>query len=124
MSFGTQNKGIVRKFLDQRRIVKNYLSDGIDLVVSHCTPSLFPSLRDFDRKPLICHFQGPRYLERIVEGANRISVQLSKYIEHKVYMRTDHVITLSQYMKRVLMDTYAFGRKNFSHSWWRGPRRV
>jgi glycosyltransferase involved in cell wall biosynthesis len=108
VSFGTQRKSLVQEFLDQRHIVRDYLRDEIDAVVSHCTPSLFPSLSDLGRKPLICHFQGPRYLERIVEGANRISVQLSKYIEHKVYMRAEHVITLSQYMKRVLMDTYAF----------------
>jgi glycosyltransferase involved in cell wall biosynthesis len=108
VSFGTQNKSLVRKFLDQRRIVKSYLNNEIDLVVSHCTPSLFPSLSHLGHKPLICHFQGPRYLERTVEGANAISVQLSKYIEHKVYERTDHAITLSYYMKRVLVDTYGF----------------
>jgi glycosyltransferase involved in cell wall biosynthesis len=114
VSFGTQKKSFIRKFRDQRRLMKDYLRSGIDLIVSHCTPSLFPSLGDLDRKPLICHFQGPRYLERTVEGANRISVQLSKYIERKVYMRTEHVITLSQYMKRVLIDTYAFPEEKIS----------
>jgi glycosyltransferase involved in cell wall biosynthesis len=114
VSFGTQNKSLIRKFLDQRRIVKSYLHDGIDLVVSHCTPSLFPSLNQLGDRPLICHFQGPRYLERIVEGANAISVQLSKYIEYKVYARTAHVITLSHYMKRVLMETYGFPAERIS----------
>jgi glycosyltransferase involved in cell wall biosynthesis len=108
VSFGTQNKSLVRKYLDQRRIVRSYLNNEIDLVVSHCTPSLFPSLSHLGHKPLICHFHGPRYLERGVEGANAISVQLSKYIEFKVYARTDHAITLSQYMKRVLVETYGF----------------
>jgi glycosyltransferase involved in cell wall biosynthesis len=108
VSFGTQNKSLVRKYLDQRRIVRSYLNNEIDLVVSHCTPSLFPSLSHLGHKPLICHFQGPRYLERGVEGANAISVQLSKYIEFKVYARTDHAITLSHYMKRVLVETYGF----------------
>jgi glycosyltransferase involved in cell wall biosynthesis len=108
VSFGTQNKSLPRKFLDQRRIVKSCLNNGIDLVVSHCTPSLFPSLSHLGHKPLICHFHGPRYLERTVEGANAISVQLSKYIEYKVYARTDYAITLSHYMKRVLVGTYAF----------------
>ena len=95
VSFGTQNKSLFRKLLDQRRIVKHYLRKEIDLVVSHCTPSLFPSLSDLDCKPLICHFHGPRYLERTLEGANAISVYLSKYIEHKVYVKAEHVITLS-----------------------------
>jgi glycosyltransferase involved in cell wall biosynthesis len=108
VSFGTQDKSAARKFLDQRRIVKNYLNDGIDLVVSHCTPSLFPALKYLGNKPLICHFHGPRYLERVVEGANPVSVRLSKYIEQKVYARSQHVITLSRYMKRVLMEKYAF----------------
>jgi glycosyltransferase involved in cell wall biosynthesis len=108
ISFGTQNKSIARQYLDQRRLLKAHLSNSIDLVVSHCTPSLFPGLQHLGDKPLICHFQGPRYLERVVEGANAISVRLSKYIENKVYARTDHVITLSQYMKRVLMETYGF----------------
>jgi glycosyltransferase involved in cell wall biosynthesis len=108
VSFGTQSKGLVRKFLDQRRIVKSHLNNGIDLVVSHCTPSLFPSLTNLGHKPLICHFHGPRYLERTMEGANPISVRISKHIEHKVYARADHVITLSHYMKRILVETYAF----------------
>lgn len=114
VSFGTQDKSLARKILDQRRILRNYLSDGIDLVVSHCTPSLFPSLSHLGDKPLICHFHGPRYLERTVEGANPISVRLSKYVEHKVYARADHVITLSHYMKRVLVETYAFPEERIS----------
>lgn len=108
VSFGRQDKSLVRKFLDQRRIIEGYLNNGIDLVVSHCTPSLFPSLTNLGHKPLICHFHGPRYLERTMEGANPISVRLSKHIEHKVYARADHVITLSHYMKRVVAETYAF----------------
>jgi glycosyltransferase involved in cell wall biosynthesis len=114
VSFGTQQKSLARKFLDQRRTVKSYLSDRIDLVVSHCTPSLFPSLGHLGRKPLICHFHGPRYLERTVEGANALSVQLSKYIENKVYARAEHIITLSHYMKRVLMEAYAVPEKRIS----------
>jgi glycosyltransferase involved in cell wall biosynthesis len=114
VSFGTEHKSLARKFLDQRRIVKSCLGDRIDLVVSHCTPSLFPSLGHLGRKPLICHFHGPRYLERTVEGANAISVYLSKYIEHKVYARAEHIITLSHYMKRVLMETYAFPEERIS----------
>ena len=113
VSFGTQQKHLARKFLDQRRTVKDYLC-GIDLVVSHCTPSLFPSLSYLGSKPLICHFHGPRYLERTIEGANAISVHLSKYIEHKVYARAEHVITLSHHMKRVLMETYAFPQDRIS----------
>jgi len=105
-SFGTQAKSYARRFLDQRRIMKSHLNQGIDAVVSHCTPSLFPALKDLGRKPLICHFHGPRHLERAAEGANAFSIQLSKYIEHKVYARADHVITLSQYMKHVLEQTY------------------
>jgi glycosyltransferase involved in cell wall biosynthesis len=114
VSFGSQKKSLVRKFLDQRRIVESYLNDGIDLVVSHCTPSLFPSLSHLGDRPLICHFHGPRYLERAEEGANAISVRLSKYVEHKVYARADHVITLSHYMKRVLVETYAFPEERIS----------
>jgi glycosyltransferase involved in cell wall biosynthesis len=114
VSFGTQDKSIARQFLDQRRLAKQYLRNGIDLVVSHCTPSLFPSLKDLGDMPLICHFHGPRYLERRMEGASRISVRLSRYIEDKVYARTQHVIVLSQYMKRVLMETYAFPEQRIS----------
>jgi glycosyltransferase involved in cell wall biosynthesis len=114
VSFGTQSKSLVRKFLDQRRIVESYLNNGIDLVVSHCTPSLFPSLTNLGHKPLICHFHGPRYLERTVEGTNPVSVRLSKYIEHKVYARAHHVITLSHYMKRVFVDRYAFPEDRIS----------
>jgi glycosyltransferase involved in cell wall biosynthesis len=114
ISFGTQNKSIARQYLDQRRLLKAHLSNSIDLVASHCTPSLFPALRHLRDKPLICHFHGPRYLERTVEGANPISVRLSRYIEHKVYARADHVITLSHYMKRVLADTYAFPEDRIS----------
>jgi glycosyltransferase involved in cell wall biosynthesis len=114
VSFGTQHQSLARKFLHQRRIVKNYLRDGIDLVISHCTPSVFPALRHLGCSPLICHFHGPRYLERTMEGANAISVQLSKYIEHKVYARAEHIITLSHYMNRVLMETYAFPEERIS----------
>ncbi|HET9785910.1 MAG TPA: glycosyltransferase family 4 protein, partial [Pyrinomonadaceae bacterium] len=32
---------------------------------------------------------------------------LSAFVERKVYRRADHVITLSNYMKRVLVETYA-----------------
>jgi glycosyltransferase involved in cell wall biosynthesis len=114
VSLGTQDKSLLRKFMDQRRIVGSYLKDGVDLVVSHCTPSLFPSLNHLGDKPLICHFHGPRHLERAAEGANAISVRLSKYVEHKVYARADHVITLSHYMKRVLVETYTFPEERIS----------
>jgi glycosyltransferase involved in cell wall biosynthesis len=114
ISFGTQNKSPARKFLDQRRILKRYLNNGIDVVVSHCTPSLFPSLNDLGGKPLICHFHGPRYLERTVEGANPLAIQLLKYIEHKVYARADHIITLSHYMKDVLEETYGYPGERIS----------
>jgi glycosyltransferase involved in cell wall biosynthesis len=114
VSFGIQDKTLVRKFLDQRRLVKSYLNNGIDLVVSHCTPSLFPALRYLGEKPLICHFHGPRYLERVVEGANFLSVRLSKYIEQKIYARTQHVVTLSHYMKLLLMEKYAFPGEKIS----------
>jgi glycosyltransferase involved in cell wall biosynthesis len=114
ISFGTQNKSIARRYLGQRRLLKAHLNNGIDLVASHCTPSLFPALKHLHDKPLICHFHGPRYLERTMEGASPISVQLSKYIEHKVYARADHVITLSHYMKRVLVETYAFREEKIS----------
>ena len=114
ISFGTQEKNVVRQYFDQRRLITNYLNCDIDMIVSHCTPSLFPSLQHLGRKPLICHFHGPRYLERTVEGAHPFSVQLSKYIEEKVYARTDHAVTLSQYMKRVLVETYGFAEKKIS----------
>jgi glycosyltransferase involved in cell wall biosynthesis len=114
VSFGKQNKNVARQFFDQRRIVKQCLRQGVDLVVSHCTPSLFPSLKHLGDTPLVCHFHGPRYLERIVEGANPISVRLSKYIEHRVYARAQHAIVLSHYMKRVLMETYGFSEEKIS----------
>jgi glycosyltransferase involved in cell wall biosynthesis len=114
VSLGTQNKSIARQYLDQRRLLKVHLCNGIDLVASHCAPSLFPGLRQLGDKPLICHFHGPRYLERTVEGANAVSVRLLKHIEHKVYARADHAITLSNYMKRVLAGTYAFPKDKIS----------
>jgi glycosyltransferase involved in cell wall biosynthesis len=114
VSFGTQNKSSARKFLDQRRILRRYLNNGIDVVVSHCTPSLFPSLNDLGGKPLICHFHGPRYLERTMEGANPLVIQLLKYIEHQVYARADHIITLSHYMKDVLEETYGYPGERIS----------
>jgi glycosyltransferase involved in cell wall biosynthesis len=114
VSFGTQDKSVLRKFFDQRRIIGKYLDNDLDLVVSHCTPSLFPSLADLRDKPLICHFHGPRYLERTLEGANAVSVQLSKFVEHKVYRRADHVITLSSYMKRVIVETYGVPEERVS----------
>lgn len=114
VSFGTQEKNPILQYWNQRRLVKSHLKADIDIVVSHCTPSVFPSLNQLDNKPLVSHFHGPRYLERTVEGANRVSVRLSKYIERKVYARTDHAITLSHYMKRVLAETYGFAEKKIS----------
>jgi glycosyltransferase involved in cell wall biosynthesis len=114
ISFGTQDKNVVLQYSDQRRLVKSHFDCDIDIVVSHCTPSVFPSLDDIKHKPLICHFHGPRYLERRVEGANPLSVRLSKYIEQKVYARTDHAITLSHYMKQVLVETYGFSEEKIS----------
>jgi glycosyltransferase involved in cell wall biosynthesis len=114
ISFGTQDKNIVRQYLDQRRLITYYLTRDVDMVVSHCTPSLFPSLDHLGDKPLVCHFHGPRYLERRVEGAHPFSVQLSKHIEEKVYERTDHAVTLSHYMKRVLVETYGFAETKIS----------
>ena len=114
ISFGTQDKNVVLQYSDQRRLIKSHFDRDIDIVVSHCTPSVFPSLDDIMHKPLICHFHGPRYLERRVEGANPLSVRLSKYIEQKVYARTDHAITLSHYMKQVLVETYGFPEEKIS----------
>lgn len=114
ISFGTQEKNLIRQYLDQRRLITRNLRRDIDMVVSHCTPSLFPSLEYLGRKPLICHFHGPRYLERALEGAHPMSVRLSRYIEEHVYARTDHAITLSNYMKRVLIETYHFAEKKIS----------
>ena len=114
VSFGTQEKNVVRQYWDQRRLVKSHLTRDIDIVVSHCTPSVFPSLNHLEHRPLICHFHGPRYLERGVEGAHPLSIRLSRYIEEKVYARTDHAITLSHYMKRVLVETYGFAEEKVS----------
>lgn len=114
VSFGTQHQHRLLQVLNQRRIIKRFLINGIDLVVSHCTPSLFPSLSHLDDKPLICHFHGPRYLERTLEGAKPISVQVSKFIESKVYARTHHVITLSQYMKGILVEKFRFPEEKIS----------
>ena len=114
VSFGTQKKSIVRQFVDQRRTLRPQFKNGLDLVVSHCTPSIFPSLSDLGDKPLICHFHGPRYLERTLEGANSLSVQLSKYIENRVYGRTNYFITLSHYMKRLLVETYSVAEDKIS----------
>lgn len=114
ISFGTQEKNVVRQYLDQRRLITCNLRNDIDMVVSHCTPSLFPSLEYLGRKPLICHFHGPRYLERAIDGAHPMSVRLSRYIEEQVYARTDHAITLSRYMKRVLVETYHFAEDKIS----------
>jgi glycogen(starch) synthase len=108
ISLGTQRKSTARQYIDQRRLIKSCLNRDIDIVASHCTPSLFPGLHYLAQTPLVCHVHGPRYLERIIEGANPISVRLSKYIEHKVYARADRVITLSHYMKRVLVETYRY----------------
>ena len=110
VSFGSQKKSIARQFLDQRRILKGCLWDDPDLVVSHCTPSLFPSLNQLGTRPLVCHVHGPRYMERIVEGANPLSVRLSKYIEQRVYARSDRFITLSQYMKQLLSGCVWYSR--------------
>jgi glycosyltransferase involved in cell wall biosynthesis len=114
ISFGSQEKNVVLQYWNQRRLVKTHLTRDIDIVVSHCTPSVFPSLNHLKHKPLICHFHGPRYLERTVEGAHPLSVRVSKYIEKKVYARTDHAITLSHYMKKVLVETYGFAEKQIS----------
>jgi glycosyltransferase involved in cell wall biosynthesis len=114
VSFGSQKKSVARQFLDQRRILKGCLWDGPDLIVSHCTPSLFPSLNQLGSRPLVCHVHGPRYMERIVEGANPLSVRLSKYIEQRVYARSDRFITLSQYMKRMLVDSYGIQEARIS----------
>jgi glycosyltransferase involved in cell wall biosynthesis len=114
ISLGSQDRHVAHKFFKQRRILKTYLNSSTDLVVSHCTPSLFPSLGHLGHKPLVCHFHGPRYLERAMEGANPMSVQVSKFIEQRVYARTDHVITLSQYMKNVLVANYRFPEEKIS----------
>ena len=60
ISFGTQDKNVVLQYSDQRRLIKNHFNSDIDIVVSHCTPSVFPSLDDIEHKPLVCHFHGPR----------------------------------------------------------------
>ena len=114
VSLGSQDKSVARQFLDQRRILRGCLREDPDIVASHCTPSLFPSLSQLGSRPLVCHVHGPRYLERIVEGANPFSVWLSKYIEQRVYARSDQFITLSQYMKRMLVDTYGIQEARIS----------
>jgi glycosyltransferase involved in cell wall biosynthesis len=114
VSFGTLEKSYWRMFRDQRHILKEYLNKDFDLIVSHCTPSMFPSLSQLNDTPLVCHFHGPRYLERRVEGAHFLSVALSRFIENRVYARTRHAITLSNYMKTVLVENYGFPEQNVS----------
>jgi len=114
VSLGSQDQSMAHKFIRQRRTLKQYLNNGTDLIVSHCTPSLFPSLADLRHKPLVCHFHGPRYLERRTEGANVISVQMSKFIEQQVYAKTHHAITLSLYMKNLLIEKYRFPEDKIS----------
>ena len=114
VSFGTLEKSYLQMFRDQRRILRDYVNAEVDLVVSHCTPSVFPSLTQLGRLPLVCHFHGPRYLERRVEGANPLSVQLSRFIENRVYRRTCHAITLSHYMKTILVEHYDFPQDRIS----------
>ena len=114
VSFGSQQKSVARQFLDQRRILKGCLWDDPDLVVSHCTPSLFPSLNQLGTRPLVCHVHGPRYMERICRrGKSSLGSAVEIYREKSV-PRSDRFITLSQYMKRMLVDSYGIQEARIS----------
>jgi len=113
MSFGSSECGIVKRALRQACHLKSLLTD-VDLVVSHCTPSMYPGLPWLGKTPLICHFHGPRYRERRLQGNSHLSCVVSRHIENCVYRQARHFIVLSKYMASILSSEYGVPREEIT----------
>ncbi|MEO2173766.1 MAG: glycosyltransferase family 4 protein [bacterium] len=105
MSFGSSKCGIVKKSSKQLYLLKSLMAD-MGLIVSHCTPSIYPGLSWLGKTPLICHFHGPRSRERSIQGHSHFSCGISRHIENAVYRRAKHFIVLSKYMSSILNREY------------------
>ena len=82
------------------------LQRDYDLIVSHFAFYTFPLLNILKDRPLVTHFHGPWALESGVEANKSLAVKVKKWLEKKVYQRSQQFIVLSKTFRDILHQEY------------------
>lgn len=77
-----------------------------DPIVSHFAFYTFPLLNLLEDRPLITHFHGPWALESGVEVNKSLAIKVKKWLEKKVYQRSQQFIVLSETFRDILHQEY------------------
>ena len=93
-----------------RRVVREELNRGVEVVNAHFALYTYPWLRDLPAQmPLVFNFQGPWADEMAAEQTgwkSRLRVMVARRIEKKVYARADRIITLSDAFAQLAHTRY------------------
>ena len=93
-----------------RRVVRQELREGVDLVNTHFALYAWPWLRDLPPDmPLVVNFQGPWADEIAMEASKKfrkLRIVLARHIEKRVYGRANAIITLSESFGTLVQERY------------------
>ncbi len=109
-SMAPENASGGERRLGVRRVVREELSRGVDIVNAHFALYAYPWLSDLPAStPLVSHFHGPWAMELAVESRgikNLIRVAMARHMERRVYGSALRVITLSQAFADIAHERY------------------
>ena len=93
-----------------RRIVREELQNGVEVVNAHFALYTYPWLKDLPAAtPLVFNFQGPWADEMAAEKTglkSRMRIAIARRMEQSVYRRVDRMITLSEAFRDVAHRRY------------------
>lgn len=109
LGFGAPSLPLRARLGAARRTVRAMLRESRpDVVAAHFALYAFPVVDLLGDTPLVVHFHGPWAAEQAVEGAGRLTVAASRFIERRVYRRARLAIVLSRAFAGVLERDYGF----------------
>lgn len=107
IAFAPSDASLLKRWQGIRKnFVELTSSQDYDLIVSHFAFYTFPLLNLLKDRPLVTHFHGPWALESGVEANKSLAVKAKKWLEKKVYRRSQQFIVLSQTFRDLLHREY------------------
>lgn len=108
IAFAPSDASLLKRWQGIRRnFIELTASQDYDPIVSHFAFYTFPLLNLLKDRPLVTHFHGPWALESGVEANRSLAVRVKKWLEQKVYQRSQQFIVLSQTFRDILHQEYA-----------------
>jgi len=108
IAFAPSNASLLKRWQRARKSFQRVNTQAeYDLIVSHFAFYTFPLLNMLQDRPFVTHFHGPWALESGVETNKSLAVKAKKWLETKVYQRSQQFIVLSQTFRDLLHQEYA-----------------